>query len=549
MSSTKNIPPELRTAFVESIAKKIGIAIRDQEQNILEQKICLRISALRLSSAEQYYQFLQLPGDESEQEWQHLAELLTNNESYFFRDREQLNLLKDSIFPQIIQRKRQQGNLTLRVWSAGCSTGQEPYSLAIILREILPDIDSWNLSIFGTDIDLGALNQARAGLYSDWSFRNTEPKIKQLYFDEVRGSLVVLRQGLSDPIAKNYQINPIIRQMVTFQRVNLLTDQFPQMFSGIQEIDLIVCRNVFIYFGLSTIAEILDKFYHTLRPSGYLLVGHSELASQNLSRFHIQIFSQSLIYQRREPDSLAGDLTTSPDLEATSKSRRTKNATFSPAANQNQQLPSPEAITSVKAAKQQPMRIPASAKQIKLTDNPLLDSLSLQAASSSSTPEAINKLLEQAENLWRGQQSNLAIKKAEQVLQLQPQNVAAYYLLGKIHLDLGQDDLAMAMGDRALAINPLDLNINYLLAKIALKSGDRVAAKKIFKKILYLDPESIKARVELARIYQQEGDKTRATKIQQQAIEILQQLPNAKLLPTVNNLTVAELIFQLKTNS
>ncbi|MGL5943821.1 MAG: CheR family methyltransferase [Waterburya sp.] len=517
MSSTKNIPLELRTAFVESIAKKIGIEIREKEQSVLEQKIYLRISALRLSSAEQYYQYLHLPGVDSEREWQHLAELLTNNESYFFRDREQLNLLKERIFPEIIQRKRQQNNLTLRVWSAGCSTGQEPYSLAIILREIIPDIDSWNLSIFGTDIDLGALNQARAGLYSDWSFRNTEPRIKQLYFD---------------PIAKNYQIIPPIRQMVTFQRVNLLTDQFPQLFSGIQDIDLIVCRNVFIYFGLSTIAEILDKFYHTLRPSGYLLVGHSELASQNLSRFQIKIFSHSLIYQRREPDSLAA-----------------KNAIFSPAANKNQQLPPLAAITAVKAPKQPPMRIPASAKQIKLTNNPLLDSLSLQAASSSSTPQAINKLLEQAENLWRGQQSNLAIKKAEQVLQLQPENVAAYYLLGKIYLDLGQDDLAMAMGDRALAINPIDLNINYLLAEIALKGGELLAAKKIFKKILYLDPESIKARIELARIYQQEGDKTRATKIRQQAIEILQQLPNAKILPSVNNLTVAELIFKLKTNS
>jgi chemotaxis protein methyltransferase CheR len=516
MSLTKNISPQLRTAFIESIAKKIGIEIRDRDSSVLEQKISLRISALSLASAEQYYQFLHLPGIDSEREWQNLAELLTNNESYFFRDREQLNLLKERIFPQIIQRKRQQENLTLRVWSAGCSTGQEPYSLAIILREILPDIDSWNLSIFGTDIDLAALNQARAGIYSDWSFRNTEPRIQQLYFE---------------PIAKNYQIIPLIRQMVTFQKINLLTDQFPQLFSNLQEIDLIVCRNVFIYFGLSTIAKILDKFYYSLRPSGYLLVGHSELSSQNLSRFQIQSFSHSLIYQRRKSDSLA-----------------VNNTTISPAANHNQQLPS-TSIKAVKFSEKLSMRISASAKQISLTNNPLLESLSLQAASSSSTPQDINNLLEQAENLWQGQQSNLAIKKAEQVLQLQPQNVAAYYLLGKIYLDLGQDDLAMAMGDRALAINPIDLNINYLLAEIALKAGESLAAKKIFKKILYLDSESIKARVELARIYQQEGDKTRAMKMRQQAINILRQLPNAKILPRFNNLTVAELIFKLKTNS
>ncbi|HHP7229985.1 MAG TPA: CheR family methyltransferase [Xenococcaceae cyanobacterium] len=530
MSSTQNISRQLQQAFRESIAQKIGIKIRDSETNTLEQKICLRTKALQLDNPQQYYQLLKLPNLESEREWQYLAELLTNNESYFFRDRQQLNLLRYQIFPQIIKQKRQQEDLTLRVWSAGCSTGQEPYSLAIILREILLDIDAWDLAIFGTDIDLGALNQARGGIYSEWSFRDTEPRIKQQYFESK---------------AKNHQILPLIRQMVTFQKVNLLTDQFPQLFSNLREIDLIVCRNVFIYFGLATIGKILEKFYHTLRPAGYLLVGHSELSNQNLSGFQAQIFPQSLIYQRRELDSLAERSSTVTNQTATVAPQtdipRAKMLTKSEEAASFQDGVS---LTALNRDLQ-----PASASSFATPPKSPPQLLPIANDASLVSAEDIAKLLQQAESLWQQKQSNLAIKKAEQVLAIQPDNTAAYCLLGKIYLELNQNDLAMNMGDRALLINPLDLEVNYLLAAIALTDGDRFTAKKILKKILYLAPESIEAHVELIRLYQQEGDRTRTSKLRQQAVKLLQKLPNEQIVFTRKNLTVAELIFQLKTNS
>jgi chemotaxis protein methyltransferase CheR len=121
--------------------------------------------------------------------------------------------------------------------------------------------------------------------------------------------------------------------------------------------------------------------------------------------------------------------------------------------------------------------------------------------------------------------------------------------LGRIYLELKQLDLAIAMSDRALAIDSLNLAVNYLLAEIALYQDDDAIAKTIFKKILYLDPESIKAAIELNRIYQQAGDRPRANKMAQQAMKILQKLPHSQILPTCNNLSVAELIFQLKTNT
>lgn len=511
MTSTSNISLQLRQAFAESIAQKIGIKIRQVEQESLVQKIGLRMKALQLTAPAQYYQLLSLPGVASEQEWQHLSELLTNNESYFFRDRQQLNLLKNHIFPQLIKQKRQQGDLTLRIWSAGCSTGQEPYSLAIMLKELLLDIEAWNLTIFGTDIDLAALSQARAGIYSEWSFRDTEPRIKQQYFES---------------LGRNYQIEPLIRQMITFQKLNLLSDQFPQLFSNLREIDLIVCRNVFIYFGSATIGKILAKFYDTLRPDGYLLVGHSELTGQNLNHFQAQIFPQSLIYQRRESN---------PTSQHDSLPLITKQPVF-----QANKLPvNPQPVVKLQQVKPQvkPQLIP-----------PLLEIDIASTAQAMSAKEDAQKLVQQAKYLWQQKQSNLAIKKVEQALAIQPQNISACCLLGSIYLELNQLDLAIAMSDRAVAVDSLNLELNYLLAEIALNQEDNDAAKTIFKKILYLDPESIKAAIELQRIYQQVGDRPRASKMAQQAMRMLQKLPLSQVLPTCNNLSVAELIFQLKTN-
>ena len=516
MSPTQSISPQLRQALIQSIANKIGIEIRASEHKVLDQKIWLRTKAVKLSTPQHYHQFLTVPNLDSEQEWQYLAELLTNNESYFFRDRQQLNLLRNQIFPQIIKQKRQQGNLTLQIWSAGCSTGQEPYSLAIILREILPDLDAWNLAVFGTDLDRQALSQARGGIYSEWSFRETEPRIKQQYFESKGNS---------------YQIAPEIRQMVKFQKTNLVSDKFPQLFSQLREIDLIVCRNVFIYFGSSTVGDILEKFYHTLQPSGYLLVGHSELANQNLSRFKVQVFPQSLIYQRRVDSLISSScpISPAPKLPSLPKAKIDWGSTSSP--------------------KSPAFKEPVKTKNIQPKTANLTRSVPTPSAFNSDfNGEKSSKLLSTAERLWQQKQSNLAIKKASEILAIQPQNILACCLLGKIYLELNQVNLAQAMSDRALAIEPLNPDANYLEAKIALGKGDLAAAKKVLKKILYLDSESFQAFVELSLIYQQEGDSTRADKMKQQAIAILQRLPNAQALPT-NNLTVAELIFQLQTNS
>jgi chemotaxis protein methyltransferase CheR len=281
ISKSEPLSPEQRDGFIQLIAKHTGLEIRERDQGALSGKIFSRMKALKLTSPLFYSQLLESSTPDSYKEWLELAILLTNTESYFFRDREQFSLLRNHIFPQLINRK--QNSKSIRICSAGCSTGEEPYSIAILLKELIPNLRQWNLTILGVDINRVALKKAELGVYSPWSFRSIAPDIKQRYFQLINGQ---------------YHIDQTIKEMIKFQTLNLVDDYFPQQYSELRNIDLIICRNVFIYFKAAAIAKVLKKFYHTLQPLGYLLTGHAELSNQNLSFFQTKVFSESLIYQR-----------------------------------------------------------------------------------------------------------------------------------------------------------------------------------------------------------------------------------------------------------
>ena len=282
MSNTESLNIKLKHAFIRLITKHTGLEIRERDQASLSEKIFLRMKAVKLYFPEVYYQLLEAKSPDSHEEWKNLVVLLTNIESYFFRDQEQFNLLRNNIFPELIKRK--QTTKTIRLCSAGCSSGEEPYSLAILLKELIPDLEQWNLMILGIDINQAALQKAKVGIYSPWSFRRVDEEIKQRYFHFINNQ---------------YHIAQQIKQMIKFQAVNLVKDPFPQQNSELRDIDLIICRNVFIYFESSATGKVLGKFYHTLQPLGYLITGHAELYDQNLNQFQTKVFPESLVYQRQ----------------------------------------------------------------------------------------------------------------------------------------------------------------------------------------------------------------------------------------------------------
>lgn len=309
MSSPKTLSPQITQAFAELITDRIGIILRKNDYVSIQEFILSRLKATEFKQPTDYYQLLHKKTDQSHQEWKLLISKTTNNESFFFRDKGQFELLKNYIFPTLIAQKSHQKEL--QIFSAGCSTGEEPYSIAILLKEIIPDLKDWDIKILGVDVNAAAIQDAQKGIYRPWSFRGIDSTLQQRFFKET-GNL--------------YHIHDEIKDMVNFQVGNLLDDSDLDPFSTIKNMDLILCRNVFIYFNDSVIGKVIDKIYDALCPSGYLLVGHTELHNQKSNKFHIKIFDESIAYQRPQnneikPVSEFLSIQTSPGLNQTAESQ------------------------------------------------------------------------------------------------------------------------------------------------------------------------------------------------------------------------------------
>lgn len=281
MSSIEPLSPRILQAFTQLIAERIGLTFRKNDQAALQSFILDRLQALRFTVPEEYYLLLNAKTDAGHQEWEFLISEITNTESFFFRDKGQFSLLKNYIFPKIIEQRSHQK--TIRICSAGCSTGEEPYSIAILLSELLPEPKDWDIKILGVDINVNAIEKAKTGLYRPWSFRGIDPPLQEQFFQEINNQ---------------YQLHDNILAMVDFQSGNLVDDSFHNPLLDLQNMDLILCRNVFIYFSQAAIEKTVAKFYDALSPLGYLLVGHTELHNQKSHRFHIKMFEESIAYQR-----------------------------------------------------------------------------------------------------------------------------------------------------------------------------------------------------------------------------------------------------------
>ncbi len=212
-----------------------------------------------------------------------LATFLTISETYFWREPQVFKALTDFIIPGIIKAKHDL-NRNIRIWSAGCSTGEEPYSLAIALRETIPDIKDWKIQILATDMNPAALEKAEKGIYTQWSFRNSPGWIKVKYFQD-------LGEG-------KFRIIPQIRNMVTFANLNLAADNYPDPANNTHAIDILFCRNVLMYFSDEWVSHISQKLYQSIQQDGWFAVASCELSSQRFPQFSSVNFPGAVVYRK-----------------------------------------------------------------------------------------------------------------------------------------------------------------------------------------------------------------------------------------------------------
>lgn len=216
--------------------------------------------------------------------WQQIIDVITVGETYFFRNQAQFDALRSHILPALIHQRREMGLKHLRFWCAGCATGEEPYSLAILLRELLPDIEMWSITLLATDINAEYLERARKGLYRRHSFRSETPdEIRERWFSTEHDS---------------YRLNSIIRNMVIFGLLNLVSDQYPAFENNTIAMDMIICRNVTIYFDREATRLIATRFHKALNQNGWLVVGHSEPQSDVYQSFTARNFKDTVLYQK-----------------------------------------------------------------------------------------------------------------------------------------------------------------------------------------------------------------------------------------------------------
>lgn len=277
----KQIEDKLLERFKKLVTDHIGLRICKEDNGTFRKALTIQMKSLNIVDPERYFSFLELDTEESKQEWRVLIISITTGESYFFRDKGHFFLLKNTILPELIKKKESQRSL--RIWSAGCATGEEPYSVAILLDMLLPDLKGWDIFIIGTDINEESLKKAARGVYSPWSFRMVDKDIQEKYFKR--------HQDV-------WEIHENIKKMVKFQYANLIeTGLFPQT-PEICNMDIIICRNVFIYFKKEAVSSILNKFQRILNDGSYLVTGHSELYGHDLTNLCQIMFPESVIYKK-----------------------------------------------------------------------------------------------------------------------------------------------------------------------------------------------------------------------------------------------------------
>ncbi|MGG1401132.1 protein-glutamate O-methyltransferase CheR [Bacillus salipaludis] len=248
----------------------------NERLSTLKEKLSKRVEELGLSY-EEYYGYLQIsPG-----EWDILVEILTINETYFYREESQLNECCSVVLPQL---KIENRTRPLRIWSAACSTGEEPYTLAMLIQET-GKFPPGSVEIIATDINKKVLQRAEKGWYhkGSFAFRRIPEKLLMKYFSEENGG---------------YQIRSDVRNMVRFQHLNLLNKVKA---SQIGEIDIIFCRNVLIYFDQETTKQVIRSLHQNLAPGGYLFLGHAESITQMDLGFR-KVDSDKTFYYRKELD-------------------------------------------------------------------------------------------------------------------------------------------------------------------------------------------------------------------------------------------------------
>ncbi|HPC47957.1 MAG TPA: protein-glutamate O-methyltransferase [Deltaproteobacteria bacterium] len=261
--------------FRDLIFRHTGIHMSDRKKNLVVARLSRRLRALGLGSFSDYYRYL-TEGPDAAGELINLVNRITTNKTDFFRERHHFDFLRDTVVPQILRDATAGGQRRIRIWSAGCSSGEEPYSIAMTISELLERDRGWDVRILATDLDTEVLSRAHRGVYSSQQVAPVPVPYLSKYFDRV---------------PDGYELKQAVKGLVVFRKLNLMDETFPMK----RSFDAIFCRNVMIYFTEETKNALVEKLHRHLKEGGYLFIGHSESL---MHMKHLFTFVRHTVYRK-----------------------------------------------------------------------------------------------------------------------------------------------------------------------------------------------------------------------------------------------------------
>lgn len=472
------ISDDLMSSLNDFVSKKMGLCFPADKKKDLERAILEAYGELGFKDVESCINWL-ITSKVSRKHIETLASHLTIGETYFFRNPEVFDALKQHVFPELIISREK--SKYLRFWSAGCSSGEEAYSIAMLLSKMIPDISDWNITILATDINNQSLEKGRRGVYSRWSFRSTPESIYRNF----------------EKTKDGFRINEDLKKMVTFDYLNLVEDVYPSVINNTNAMDIIFCRNVLMYFMPGAAKKVIEKLYLCLNDGGFLAITPAEAPRLKMSEFEITNFKDTVLYKKnmnREGLSYPVDIK----------------------------------ITVPHAA---PFMAPSVTHSV----------AHFAAPPSAAVPAVKEKKPTSYEEALLLYEKGYYTQAAQMLKDALPNNPLAQALFARILANQGKLDDAKEMCEKAIACDKLNPLSYYLHAVISQELGDVKTAIASLRRAIYLDQDFVLAYYSLGNLLKRERKNTEARKCFDNTLMLLGKLDPKQALLASEGITAGRL--------
>lgn len=503
-SLKKDLTPEEFERFRDWIHRHSGIYLEETKADSLRISLVTRATRHGFVNYSEYFETL----TRDEGEFKELMNLVTINETSFFRFPAQFDALRDKVIPEILESKPKVSR-SFRVWSAGCSTGEEPYTIGMSLMDSGLDGLGYRSEVLGTDVSTQALDKAKAGVYPTRALKGLSQNVVQRWFEPVSGGHRPVKRA---------------RDVVNFSYHNLVKEPYPLVL--LNNWDVIFCRNVTIYFRLESTRRVVDNFFDSLNPGGYLFIGHSETLTSISDRFEPVEVGGVFLYRKPLPRRLFSFNEVLAKREG--RPARIKTADLSTRSIAGKILEDRRVRREIaEAADASPAEKRHAARLVQAqTPRPVapLVAAPVPGVAAGDAASAAALVAEAHELLERGEPMQARVF-ADRALALDSRNVDALLVRAYAFADASDFSSAIADANQALVVNPLLAPARYILGVIYQRQGKMAGALDQYKRTLYIDRDFVLAHFNVANIHRQRGDLGEACREYENTIKALYSAP------------------------